>query len=150
MPDFEKLIRSGDYDAAEELVKEAEKHIEMYNGSKSRDKGMPYAAFAIAEGIAQNEAPQMAVALSLLIERAKTSANMVMRKRHVGGFKYYNGKCDHCGSSICEEIDHPAELEMPYCGGCGMIVFDATQKYCGFCGIRFNDAEAEAQKGGVG
>lgn len=56
-----------------------------------------------------------------------------MIKRHVGGYRYAN--CPECKTEF--EIEKPIQLKLPYCGGCGKYVADASHKFCGFCGAQF-------------
>jgi len=63
---------------------------------------------------------------------------IVMKKRHVmGGYRYH--KCTECGNEDVVEKPIRSEkgIDMPYCGKCGMIVFDQMQDYCGWCGTKF-------------
>jgi hypothetical protein len=39
------------------------------------------------------------------------------------------------------------QMDMPYCGDCGKIVFDCQQKYCCWCGGKFEPVEPEGGKG---
>lgn len=60
-------------------------------------------------------------------------AKMVMRLRHVGGYRYV--RCENCRHEM--QTEKPIQLHMPYCGECGMIVLDLMQKYCCWCGSEF-------------
>jgi hypothetical protein len=61
-------------------------------------------------------------------------AKIIHRERHVGGYRYVN--CPECKTEI--QTEKPILLPMPYCGECGMIVFDAAQKFCCWCGCKFD------------
>ncbi|KJD43383.1 hypothetical protein QD47_23045 [Paenibacillus terrae] len=44
-----------------------------------------------------------------------------------------NHKCTNCG-----HVDHTggeATITLPYCGACGKVVLDITQKFCCWCGV---------------
>lgn len=58
-------------------------------------------------------------------------------KRIVGNYR----------DDICPECKHKyqtggqSEISMPYCGGCGKIVLDATQNFCCWCGCEFEEGD---------
>lgn len=60
-----------------------------------------------------------------------TVAKIVMKRRHFGGYRYH--KCKSCGNE--DTIQKPIEINLPYCGSCGMSIVDAAHKFCGWCGI---------------
>lgn len=60
-------------------------------------------------------------------------AKIIYKNRSHGGYKYTS--CPICNNTV--EVDRPVQLEMPYCGDCGMIVLDCSQKFCCWCGAAF-------------
>lgn len=67
-------------------------------------------------------------------------AKIIYQNRSTGGYKYVS--CPKCNEII--EVKHPLELEMPYCGNCGMVVLDSSQLYCCWCGDKFGENHKEA------
>ena len=39
-----------------------------------------------------------------------------------------------CGEVIHKGLGDTFSLDMPYCGGCGMVIEDCSHKFCGWCG----------------
>ena len=68
---------------------------------------------------------------------------VVMKRRYIGGYRYHN--CDSCGHSNLTE--KPIELDLPYCGDCGMSIVDAAHKFCGWCGSKNEEANPELTGG---
>lgn len=61
------------------------------------------------------------------------TADMVNRQRTVKGIYI---SCTGCNTEM--EIEKPVTVNVPYCGSCGKIVLDVTQKYCCWCGCKFD------------
>lgn len=56
---------------------------------------------------------------------------IVMRHKNAeGGYRYV--ECPDCHKQI--EAQHPIEIDLPYCGGCGHAVWDGGAKFCSECG----------------
>lgn len=81
------------------------------------------------------------LALAAMKEKAEREqrCNVVYRHRHAGGYKYT--ECPECGRTI--ETDKPYEGDYPYCGGCGGIIFDASQPFCCWCGCKLGEVQGD-------
>ncbi len=66
-------------------------------------------------------------------------AEIILRSRSVSNNRYV--QCSECGHDT--QIEERLDMDMPYCGGCGKIVFDADQKYCCWCGNDFKEADTD-------
>jgi hypothetical protein len=65
------------------------------------------------------------------------SMKIIYKPKIVGN--YDRVVCPHCEKDF--QHGTRTEMPMPYCGNCGKIVLDASQKFCGWCGCKFDGQE---------